>query len=194
MKYIALIVLTTLLIACQSAFIDGVPNEASPYFTVPVDSTLSLRQMVTLPAGDNNIYFQRGRAMRWNEVNVYGAYCSLKLAVRRDVAQTVAPDDFAVREVSQERRFRLAQAPLPRRTQLAALGLAQASVLEDDDSDSTYEVLATVMHLQSSRQPDVSEMACADWSTPQGITPISVRKMRQTLGEWFDLQIHRPAL
>jgi hypothetical protein len=168
-----------------------VPNEASPYFTVPVDSRLVLRQAVTVPAGDDHVFFQRGRAMRWNEVNIYGTYCSLRLAVRRDIPQTINPDEFVVRKVSQERRFRLAHAPASGRIQVAALGRTSVAAIDTEDSGFTYEVLATVMSLQSSRQPDVSELACADWSTPQGVTPISVRRIRQALGDRIELQLAR---
>jgi len=180
MKHIALIGLTASLVACQPAFINGVPNEASPYFTVPVDSKVILRKSVTVPAGEETAFFQRGQAMPWNKVNQYGTYCSLKLAVRRDAPQTINPDELVVRKVTQENRFRVAYAP---GTKLATL---------DTDSSFTYEVLSTVMQVQSARQPDIKEMACADWSTPQGITPISVRKMRQALGDWADLQIAKP--
>jgi hypothetical protein len=192
MKHIVPLIFTVTLVACQPAFINGVPNEASPYFTVPVDSKLVLRQAVTAPAGEANIYFQRGRVARWNEVNIYGAYCVLKLAVKRDVPQTINPDEFIVRNVSQERRFYLGYAPLPPSIHVAALGARSIADIDTQGSDG-YEILATVMQLQSTRQPDVSQLACADWSIPQGLHPITVSKIRQTLGESSTLHIVSPS-
>jgi hypothetical protein len=187
MKHIVVILFAAVLAACQPAFINGVPNEASPYFTVPLDSKLVLRQALTVPAGEGSVYFQRGRVVRWSEVNVYGTYCSLKLSTKSSAPQTISPDELVVRRVSEERRFRLTRSSP--RVQVAALGRIPVASIDTDDSGFTYEVLATVMQLQSARQSDVTEMACADWSTPQGITPISVRKIRQTLGDWFDLRL-----
>jgi hypothetical protein len=188
MTRIAFLFVAAILAACQPAFINGVPNEASPYFTVPDGSKLVLRQAVSVPARDQNIYFQRGQPMRWNRVNVYGTYCSLGTVGKRNAPQTINPDEFLIRKVSQERHFRLGYAPLLPRTQVAML----AVVPDIDDSSAAYEVLVTVMHLQSSKQPDVSELVCADWNTPQGVIPISVRKIRHTLGDWAELQIARP--
>ena len=69
--------LFTLIPACQSAYINGVPNEGSPYFQVPVDSKLILNRTITIEPFQNSAYFQRGRMIPWYEVIKYGAYCAL---------------------------------------------------------------------------------------------------------------------
>jgi hypothetical protein len=188
MKRLLFIALVVLLASCQPAFINGKPDEYSPYFNVPVDSKIILRKAVTVPARDDSVYFQRGRVLRWQDVNVYGAYCSLKLADKRDASQTVNPDEFPVRRITQERRFRLGSS-VSSGIQVASADMLRLAAIDNEDSGFTYEVLATVMFLRSERQSNVSEVACADWSTPQGITPISVNKIRQVLGDWFELQL-----
>ncbi|HKQ30924.1 MAG TPA: hypothetical protein VJS66_06545 [Burkholderiales bacterium] len=192
MRFAAFVVFASLLGACQPAFINGVPNEDSPYFEVPVDSKLVLRRQLTVPARADGVYFQRGQAMPWSAVNIYGTYCFLKLVTRRDGSQTIEPDEFAMRKVGQERRLYLGYLPSTR-IQVAALGTdTMLTARVDSQGSDGYEILAAVLYLQSSRQPDVSQLACADWSIPQGHHPISVRKIRQTLGDWFDLQIAKP--
>lgn len=178
MKRLLLIIVTVGMAACQPAYINGVPNENSPYLSVSPDSKFVLRKAVTVPARDDSIFFQYGRAMPWSTVNIYNPNCWLKLQTKRDAAQTIEPDTFVATRVRTEPRFRLGYAP---GTQLASV--------DNDNSDNTYEVLATVITLRSARQPDVSEMVCVDWQLPQGLHPITVRKMRAALSDWFDVML-----
>jgi hypothetical protein len=174
------IVLLALTGACQPAFINGVPNENSPYFDVPVDSRLLLRSALTVPAREGSAYFQNGRTMPWHEVSIYSTWCVLQLEARRETAQTIEPDAFIVRQVSNERRYHLA---------------ADTRVARDFDRDDgeTYEVMATVMQLESPRQPQVRRLVCADWGLPQGGYYLTVAKIRRTLGDHISLELPPPS-
>jgi hypothetical protein len=65
----------------------------------------------------------------------------------------------------------------------------QLASIDADNADDTYQVLATILTLQSARQAEVTELVCVDWQVPQGVHAITVRKIRATLGEWFDLSL-----
>jgi hypothetical protein len=185
-KHLVFAVVAAALVACEPAYLNGVPNENSPYFEVPVDSTLILLRAVSVPPGADGAYFQRGKAVPWSQVNIHGTYCFLKIGTRRDVAQTVEPDQFAIKKVTQERRFFLGRTSPEYRITTPAVRL----VGDFDSHDSGgYEILVAGLSLQSARQPDVTQLGCGDWGIPQGDHPITVRKIRQTLGDWFELKI-----
>jgi len=175
----AALILSAALGACQPAFINGVPNENSPYFEVPVDSRLVLRDALEVPAREDSAYFQRGRTVRWYDVNIYGTWCVLKLAAKRDAPQTIQADEFVVGKVWSERRYYLGAAP----------GVRLAAMSFDRDDGETYEVMATVMRLHSPRQPEVVQLVCADWGLPQGGTYLTVHKIRRTLGDYLRLEL-----
>lgn len=180
-----------LLAACQPAFINGVPNENSPYFQVPVDSRFVLTRAVTVPANQDSAHFQDGKSLRWQDVDIYGSWCVLKLDTKRPQPQVIEPDTFMVKKVWTESYFHLARAPVSSaRVHLAANGMTRFSVLDREMGESrSYEVEATLMQLHSPTQPDVVRFVCAEWGVPQGGTFLTVAKIRATLGDYFRLEL-----
>lgn len=170
------LLLVALLAACETAYKDGLPNERSAEFQVPVDSKLVLRRNLEIEPGQASAHLQDGKLLPWYHVNQYAPYCALALQARRDVAQSVGPDDFVVRKVSQRFLFTLAQAR-PVRTQ------------RERSDAMTYEVLATVMQLHSARQPEVRALTCASWGLPQGGSYLTVEQIRRALGAYFTLEL-----
>jgi hypothetical protein len=182
-------VLLMLLCACQPAFIDGVPNEDSPYFVVPVDSQFALKRAVTVLARDDSAYFQDGKSPTWYDVDIYGSWCVLQLESKRDAVQLIEPDRFTVIKVSTERRFYMGREAPPARTMFAARRRIATSADIGIGDAQAYEVEATIMQLRSARHPQVRRLICAKWGIPQGGTFLTVRQIRHTLGEFFDLEL-----
>jgi hypothetical protein len=168
-----------LLAACETAYKDGAPNERSPWFEVPVGSKLVLHRGVEAAAGQGSAYFQDGKLLRWYDVNQYAPYCALGLqAISWEAAQRVTADQFVVRNVSKRPFFTL------------AAGWRLQPARRDSDSDGmTYEVLATVMELQSAQQPAVRALTCASWGLPQGRPYLTVEQIRRALGAYFTLEL-----
>lgn len=170
------LLLAALLAACETAYKDGLPNERSAEFWVPVDSKLVLHRSIEIAPGQGTAYLQNGRLLPWYDVNRHAPYCALVLQASRDVAQRVSADEFVVRKVSQRFLFTLAAGPLVR---------AQR---ERNDA-MTYEVLATVMQVRSERQADVRALTCASWGLPQGRSYLTVEQVRRALGAYFSLEL-----
>ncbi len=169
--------------ACETAYRDGVPNERSAQFQVPVDSRLVLHRRLEIPPYQHSAYLQQGKLLPWYDVNQYAPYCALAVPASQNVARSVSPDEFVVRNVSQRSLFMLAAAPALRPVSL------------DRDRDGmTYEVLATVMRLHSARQADVRSLTCAHWSLPQGMSNLTVEDIRRALGSYFTLELAVPAV
>jgi hypothetical protein len=175
---IGLLVCVVLLVGCQPAYLkDGRPNERSPYFEVPVESRFVLHQTLTIRPYSRNIFFQRGQAMPFYDVNEFIEYCALTTYAQRQVPQTIKPDTFIVTRVYREYLYQLASAPV-----------MVAQMMQDDDGD-TWHVLATQMELQSKNQPDVIRMTCAAWGLPQDISNVTVAGIRKSLGDLATLEL-----
>ena len=177
-RRILALLLIALAAACETAYKDGVPNERSTMFEVPVDSRLVLHRSLEIAPGQRSAYLQQGKLLPWYHVNQYAPYCALALQAGRDVAQSVGPDEFVVRRVSQRFLFTLAlQQP------------RLAHVMDRDGEGMTYEVVATVMELNSARQPEVRAFTCAHWGLPQGRSYLTVQDIRRALGSYFTLEL-----
>jgi hypothetical protein len=180
-----------LLAGCPSAYIDGVPNERSPYFQLPVGSELILEKEVAVPAGDDQLYFQNGRTMDWRRVDIYRPHCALKVDSKMDADRSIHPDRFTLTQSSTERFFRRVHSPGPHPgVRMAGFDPAITPAADfDRDGRMDYEVTAVVMELRSARQPQVREMICADWGLPQDRLHITVQNIRRALGDFFTIQL-----
>ncbi len=190
-RFVAL-ALVVFVSACQTAYKDGQPNEDSPYYEVPVDSKLILHRDLTIPAKTAIVYLQRGQIVsKHYQVNRWGTYCELELSRKRDVPQTIEADEFDIYKVKQETVFGDGGF-----IQLASRGLwfaGVAGIMPEHDGKQLYEVVATRMTLRSERQPDVQALICARWHTAQAMSYLTIRKIRDTLGDIFSLQLAQGA-
>ena len=179
-----------LLIGCATTSQD----ESSPWYRVPVGSELVLETRAEVPAWQNKVYFQDGAPMEWRRVNIYRPHCALAVADKAETAQTIAPDRFQVKSARSRRFFQMVRRQeQPLRALPAAFGSQVAPVAQwNRGGRMDYEVTAMVMDLESSRQPHVTSLTCADWGLPQDTMHITVKKMRQALGNSWRLEL-RPA-
>jgi hypothetical protein len=189
--------LSTLLImaylaGCSPAYINGTPNENSPYFQLPVGSEIQLERPVEVPAGRDQLYFQNGRTMDWHEVDIYLPHCALQVSSKREATRPVQPDVFMVTDTYTERFFKQVRTPtlIPaiKPAAFGAMPLAGGDI--DLDGGMDYEVVAVIMTLHSEHQPQVTSMTCADWGLPQDTVHITVHKIRRALDGFFTVTVH----
>lgn len=154
-------------------------DESSPYYRVPVDSTLVLNQPLTVPIKQKRVYFQDGRPLAFYEVNEYQPWCVLRMRTKKDVAQRIASDEFVVSEVTREYLHEVARLPI------------LVAQFERGGSEMTYEVVATRMELTSDTQPDVQSLSCSRWRIPQDRYWVTIRDVRESLGSIFDLRLKK---
>lgn len=184
--------LLALLVGCQPAFVNGIPNENSPRFEVPVGAKFVLQSEIIVPPRTDRLYFQDGDLPAWYNVNKYQPYCVLRVAAPSERVRTIRPDTFVVTKVATAHFFQLIKAPGP--TPPVRLASARAAVMLVDDNDASggddnYEVFGSVMHLRSPRQPLVTQLTCADWGQPEPGSHVTVREIRRSLGSYFHLEL-----
>jgi hypothetical protein len=174
------LLLAALSAGCETAYKDGRPNERSPWFHVPVGSKLVLHRTLQIAPGQRSAYLQQGKLLAWYDVNQYAPYCALGVQAFRDVSQSVGPDVFVVGDVAQRSLFTLASRALPFR---------HVSMERESGDGMTYEVVATVMDLRSTQQPEVRTLVCASWGLPQASSYVTVEKIRRALGGYATLEL-----
>jgi hypothetical protein len=184
------------LTACASAPARDQPDEMSPDFLVPAASTLVLHAPLAIPAWQDQLYFQDGKTMSWRGVNIYIPHCTLKLATKKDTAQSIRPDTFVVKKSYTELFFQQVRTPLQEiGRQLASTGWAPISQVGFETREAMdYRVVAAVMELSSASQPEVVCMLCTDWGLPQERSHITVNKIRRALGTTMTLELAQPAV
>lgn len=153
-------------------------DENSRYYRVPVDSTLVLNQSLTIPAIHRRVYFQYGRPLAFYEVKEYQPWCVLRTRAKKDVPQTIAPGEFVVSEVTREYLY-----------QVGSLPILVAQFGPGGGTNMTYRVTASRMALSSDTQPDVESLSCTNWRIPMDRYWVTIRDIRQTLGNIFDLRL-----
>lgn len=161
-------------------------DEKSPYFVVPVGSTVKLNQELAIPADEVGVYFQGGKVTPKVQLDLYRPHCRLEVRERLVHAQVVKPDTFRVARATQEL---LHSVQLP--VLLAAKGSMWAGRRGLYASDSPGpELYATRLSLRSATQPHVLYLTCGHLEgEPVQARHLTIEEIRRALGHIFTLQL-----
>lgn len=184
MKSIAMLMLVMLLVGCQTPSYEG--NEKSPYYLVPVGSTLKLTRELTIPANQVAVYLQGGEVVPSERINQYYPHCKFELLRRLDTPQAVQPDNFEIIKAVQE---------IGHTVTLDGLQLARVSVgigvhigMKGGDG-SSLQAYSTRLALRSTRQPNVFRLSCGQEALPHEGEHVSISEMRKALGGVITLEL-----
>ena len=163
-------------------------DEASPYYTVPVGSTLILTRPITIPPDQVGALLQYGQIAPWPQINAYRPHCKFEVRNRVPNAQTVTPDEFLITRVSRALLPSVSNGSVlyARASVGIGIGIGIDGVAGDGPSVQTF---ATRMDLGSSRQPNVFRLTCGQWGYPYDGQYLSIDEIRAALGNVFRLQI-----
>lgn len=154
-------------------------DEDSPYYTPPAGSKLLLKRGLTVPAGQASVLIQNGQVVpSFSQVSQYEPYCKLEMQRLSDSAQTVQPGEFVVNKTQRERSYH-GRAPT----------FTPGFVYVAESIDRGHERRSTHLYLQSGQQPDVFRMTCQRWQDASRAKNVTLREIRQTLGDLFSLQV-----
>jgi hypothetical protein len=172
MKTLALLAPILLLSACAQPEIH---KYDSPYYKIPVGSSLILNQDIAIPAGQARALIQYGKMVtERNQIDQYYPWCEFEVRTLKDEERVIQPDHFRITRLSKEFRF-------------SSRSVMYASLVSND-----YARLigyATVMYLQSEKQPDVYRMTCLYWTDDNMDEHLSKNQISDTLGQVFSLEI-----
>lgn len=170
---IAIVVVALLVLSTGSLAQAG--DESSPFFKVPVGSTLTLNKKLTVQPGKASVRMQDGDVMSFPRIDKYYANCDFEVNTIAKEPTVIEPDTFTIMKVVNEHDF-----------------TTDDSVISTFDSggDSAVDYM-TVMYLESKKQPDVLRMTCTHWEDPIDAEYLSINEMRKAMGKIFTLSIKR---
>ena len=177
-----IVLVVTVLAACQTTAYEG--NENSPYYKVPIGSKLILHQEIEIPPHLAGIYLQAGKIVPLAQVNQYYPHCKFEVFKLKDTPQLIQADEFLIKKVVQE----MTHSVSADRLQLAAVSIGMGIHIGIDDDSSPLLTYVTRLDLYSEKQPDVFRLSCGLWAYPPKGQHVTIREIRQVLGEVFTLQ------
>ena len=177
--------------ACQTKDYTG--DEDSYRYRIPVGSTLTLNQTLTIPGDRSSIYVFRGEVVTYRNVDIYYSHCQFKLKKISKEARKIKPDTFVVTKLvdwedyQAGKMLHFADAGIYTGANLSGRIVVGAG----GDGGPSIKKYATIISLQSNAQPQVKEMVCAYWGSEGDFDfePLTISQTRKTLGNIFTLNI-----
>jgi hypothetical protein len=177
MRTILLLLSLTLVAGCQYV----PPRDiGSPFFSPPAGSQLRLTRPLTIPANDAGVFIQYGKPQYsvWQPDRYYPS-CDFELRTRSSHERVVEPDTFTVTRTVRETENVM---------------LAPAIVASHDTGNGApHENYMTILYLHSDKQPDVFRMTCQHWEDPSDAQHLTIKQIRQALGDLFTLTLPEKA-
>lgn len=174
MRQLLLLFLSLPLLACQ---LTAGKNDASLELPPP-NSRLVLNRALTILPATAHVAMQGGRVTSGNDINRYHPYCRLEVQNVAEVPQTVNPGEFVIRRAYQESNT----------VQAGGLRYTAGRIGFFDGSPS-YLIFRTVFVLSSPQQPEVRWMVCEQWGDPVMGRNLTLKEIRNALGEILTLSL-----
>ena len=164
-------------------------GEKSPYFDIPVGSTVTLTQAVRVPPQSATVYIQFGRAVAQDQVHEYTPYCRLELKSVHNSFQQVEPGTFVITDWEHEASSIVSRAPTVVPVRATAAGrIMEANLGLIGGEDLRF---ATTFDLRTPPDSKVYDLVCESWQNPVTGNFLSLDEMRRAT--WPLLEFHLAA-
>ena len=187
-----LLLLSLTLAACQYV----PPRDInSPFFSPPAGSQLRLTRPLTIPANDAGVFIQYGKPQYsvW-QPDQYYPNCDFELRTRASHERVVEPDTFTVtRTVREIENVMLPPAVVASHDTGNGAPDENYMTAHDTGNGAPNENYMTVLYLHSDKQPDVFRMTCQHWEAPIDAQHLTIKQIRQALGDLFTLTLSEKA-
>ena len=159
---------------------------------LPVGSTLRLTQPLKIPPDRSYVFIQHGKIApfkNFNSVDIYKPYCEFHLRKKSDQARRIEPDTFKVTKIVEWEGY--TEAPnlikVASADSVLAAGGINIRIGSGDYNDSGPSIImyATILTLQSDRQPEVKEMVCGHWYDQGKVEALTLEQFKTAIGNMF---------
>ena len=152
-------------------------DQSSPFYAVPVGTTVELHRELSIPPGATRAWIQHGKVVRG--INSYEPNCNIEVTIRdEERTQVVAPGVFRVRRTQSYFEW-VVQAAEPIRV---------ASSQDDGGNSMVYQ--GYHLWLENPEQPNVRRLSCRGVFDDLGqANPPSIDEIRAALGEVATLHL-----
>jgi len=152
-------------------------NYNSIFYSVPVNSTLTLNKDITIPANLARRFFQNGKAIKESDVNIYYPHCSILMDTLVDYERTIKPTTFKIYKILDDE-------------QEARLYIKFASNFIKVNDGPIIVGFVSYYYLRSANNPDINSLECVQWNDPYIDEYLTVNEIKKSLGDYFTLQIN----
>lgn len=155
-------------------------------YSIPVNSTISLLQPLTIPAQDTQVFIQYGKAV-YSTGYTYGydqyyPFCFFEVQDIAETEQTILADNFTITEVYRDETEFVQTTP----TRMASL------ITVSGDYGISIIVQTMTMKLHSDKQPGVSKLVCGGgFDLPPFAELPTIKEIEEALGDIAQLKIQR---
>jgi len=178
-RFLPLLVLLPLF-ACQTQ-----PYaENSPYYRIPVGSSIEVTQALTIPANTARVYIQYGKPVDYQSVDQYEVHCWVFSWKVLEENQTVKPGNFIVTRVQEFEEFVYRD----NKIQLASITKTR---FQDIHGGATAIEYKTVLTIHSDMQPNIRRLVCNHWEDPIDARHLSLAQIRTALGEIITIKLNK---
>jgi len=159
---------------------------------VPVGSTLRLTEPLEIPPNYSFVYIAFGRIAphkHINSVDIYEPYCEFHLRKKSDQARRVEADTFKITKIVEWEGYVDAPSAIKVASAdtIAASGGINIRIGAGDYNDVGPSLImyATILTLQSDKQPEVKEMVCGHWYDQGKVEPLTLEQFKTAIGKMF---------
>ena len=167
----SLVCMTMLIVACSSAPVDA---ENSPFYNIPVGTSVVLHQALTIPADKAAVFIQNGEVKKFRDIDKYYPHCKFEVSTIKQTNQTIQPDTFIIHKSTTDEQVQVNQS------------MFRHVALNGGDGPPFIEMYR-LMYLRSEQQPDVFRLSCGIWAISPNYYQLTLKEMRHTLGNLITL-------
>ena len=168
----SLVCVSMQLVACATGPVDP---ENSPFYNIPVGTSVVLHQALTIPADKAAVFIQNGEVKTFRDIDKYYPHCKFEVSTIKESNQTIQPDTFIIHKSTTDEHVQLNQS------------MFRHVSLNGGDGPPFIEMYR-LMYLRSEKQPDVFRLSCGIWAISPNYYQLTVKEVRHALGKLMTLK------
>lgn len=153
-------------------------NIHSQFYSVPVNSILTLNKPIEIKSNTARTFFQYGNIVYENNLNIYYPHCSITVDNLVNYDRTIQPTSFNIYKVIDNEEY-------------AQLNILYASITPFAYNDGPSIIgQASYYYLRSKDAPEVRTLECIQWGDPYDVKYVSIFDIQSSLGSFLTLKLH----
>lgn len=152
---------------------------SSPYYQIPAESQLILKQPVAITPNKGRVYIQYGKIVTSMKPDKYFPHCWFVAWTISSIETVIKPDKFSVIKSKTYENYVDRQNSLMFASRAHPLGV----------SDSLMAIESfTELTIHSEAQANIRQFICNQWNNPTDAQHLTVAEINQTLGDIAELK------
>ncbi len=171
----------------------SVSDNASPYYQLPANTAVVVRQTITIPPGTAHVTLQDGRIVTIDHLRRYEPFCEFEVNDVVESEQQVRPGRFAAARIIRQQLLGAKRQPvlLAANTMTGSANDGEIAAILLAGLDDTLRLNEVHLRLHSAEQANVRELRCAGgWAFPSTVAYPTLAEMNRALGALISIEIN----